>query len=187
VVDRDGNAVALTTTVNFRFGSCVVVPGTGILLDDEMDDFDSAPGTPNAYGLVGAGANAPAPGKTPLSSMAPTLVFDPDGRLWLVIGAEGGSTIPTTVAQAISHLVDDGMTLAQALAAPRLHHQWYPDVVRVEPNGLEAETARALAALGHHLDVAEWPWGNANAVERRADGMWEAASDPRYDGVALAP
>ncbi len=187
VVDREGNAVALTTTVNFRFGSCVVVPGTGILLDDEMDDFDSAPGKPNAYGLVGAGANAPAPGKTPLSSMAPTRVFVPDGRLWLAIGAEGGSTIPTTVAQAISHLVDDGMSLAQALAAPRLHHQWHPDALRVEPNGLEAETARALTALGHRLDVAEHPWGNANAVLRRADGMWESASDPRYDGVALAP
>jgi gamma-glutamyltranspeptidase / glutathione hydrolase len=187
VVDRDGNAVALTTTVNFRFGACVVVPGTGILLDDEMDDFDAAPGVPNAYGLVGTGANAPAPGKTPLSSMAPTFVFDPGGRLWLALGAEGGSTIPTTVAQVISHLVDDGMPLAQALAAPRLHHQWQPDAIRVEPNGLEAETARALAARGHRIDVAERPWGNAMAVRRRADGMWEAASDPRYDGVAVAP
>ena len=187
VVDGEGNAVALTTTVNYLFGACVVVPGTGILLNDEMDDFDAAPGVPNAYGLVGSGANAPAPGKTPLSSMAPTLVFDPAGKLWLVVGAPGGSTIPTTVAQAISHLVDDGMSLEQALAAPRLHHQWQPDVLRVEPNGLEAETARALAARGHRLEIAERPWGNAQAVRRRPDGRWEAASDPRYDGAPAAP
>jgi gamma-glutamyltranspeptidase/glutathione hydrolase len=187
VVDREGNAVAMTTTVNYLFGACVVVPGTGILLNDEMDDFDAAAGVPNAYGLVGTGANAPAPGKTPLSSMAPTLVFDPGGRLWLVVGAPGGSTIPTTIAQVISHLVDDGMTLAQALAAPRLHHQWRPDVLRVEPNGLEAETARALEARGHRLERAERPWGNAQAVRRREDGRWEAESDPRYGGVGRAP
>jgi gamma-glutamyltranspeptidase/glutathione hydrolase len=187
IVDAEGNAIAITTTVNYLFGSCVVVPGTGILLNDQMDDFDAAPGAPNAYGLVGTGANAPAPGKTPISSMAPTFVFDPGGELWLVLGAPGGSTIPTTIAQAISHLVDDGMTLEQALAAPRLHHQWQPDVLRVEPNALEAETARALAARGHRIDVAERPWGNAQAVRRRADGRWEAASDPRYDGVPAAP
>ena len=185
-MDAEGNAVAITTTVNFLFGSCVVVPGTGILLNDEMDDFDAG-GVPNAYGLVGTGANAPAPGKTPLSSMAPTFVFDPAGKLWLVVGAPGGSTIPTTVAQAISHLVDDGMSLEQALAAPRLHHQWQPDVLRVEPNGLEAETARALDARGHRLEIAERPWGNAQAVRRRPDGRWEAASDPRYDGAPAAP
>lgn len=187
VVDREGNAVAMTTTVNYLFGACLVVPGTGILLNDEMDDFDAGAGVPNAYGLVGSGANAPAPGKTPLSSMAPTFVFDPDGRLWLVVGAPGGSTIPTTVAQVISHLVDDGMSLAHALAAPRLHHQWRPDVLRVEPNGLEAETARALSARGHRLEVAERPWGNAQAVRRREDGRWEAESDPRYGGVGGAP
>ena len=187
VVDADGNAVAITTTVNYLFGACVVVPGTGILLNDEMDDFDAAAGVPNAYGLVGTGANAPAPGKTPLSSMAPTFVFEPGGALWLVLGAPGGSTIPTTIAQAISHLVDDGMTLEQALAAPRLHHQWQPDALRVEPNALEAETARALQARGHRLQVSERPWGNAQAVRRRADGRWEAASDPRYDGAPSAP
>jgi gamma-glutamyltranspeptidase/glutathione hydrolase len=187
VVDGEGNAVAITTTVNYLFGACVVVPGTGILLNDQMDDFDSAAGVPNTYGLVGTGANAPAPGKTPLSSMAPTLVFEPGGALWLVLGAPGGSTIPSTIAQAISHLVDDGMTLEQALAAPRLHHQWQPDALRVEPNALEAETARALQARGHRLQVSERPWGNAQAVCRRPDGRWEAASDPRYDGVPSVP
>lgn len=187
VIDAEGNAVAMTTTVNYLFGACVVVPGTGILLNDEMDDFDAAPGTPNAYGLVGQGANAPEPGKVPLSSMAPTLVFDPEGRLWLAVGAPGGSTIPTTVAQVISHLVDDGMTLEQALAAPRIHHQWRPAALRVEPNGLEAETVRALAQLGHVVRFEKAPWGNAQAVRVTPEGWREAASDPRGEGVPAAP
>ncbi|HUL58988.1 MAG TPA: gamma-glutamyltransferase [Anaeromyxobacteraceae bacterium] len=187
VVDREGNAVAMTTTINVPFGSCVVVPGTGILLNDEMDDFEPAPGVPNAYGLVGRGANAPAPGKTPLSSMAPTLVFGPDGRLWLAVGAPGGSTIPTTVAQVISHLVDDGMSLSQSLGAPRIHHQWQPDAIQVEPGGLEEATARALEARGHRLRFAERPWGNAQAVRVTPEGWREAASDPRVQGEPAAP
>jgi gamma-glutamyltranspeptidase/glutathione hydrolase len=186
VIDREGNAVSLTTTVNYLFGSCVVVPGTGILLNDQMDDFDGAPGVPNAYGLVGTGANAPAPGKRPLSSMAPTIVLGPDGAPWLAVGAPGGSTIPTTVAQVISHLVDDGMPLSAALAAPRLHHQWLPDELRVEPHGLEAATARALEARGHRIRWAARPWGDAQAVWRRPDGLLEAASDPRWDGAPAA-
>jgi gamma-glutamyltranspeptidase/glutathione hydrolase len=188
VVDGEGNAVALTTTVNYFFGACVVVPGTGILLNDEMDDFEVAPGVPNAYGLVGTGLNVPAPGKIPLSSMAPTFLLDAQGRLELVVGSPGGSTIPTTVAQVISHWVDDGMRLDEALGAPRLHHQYLPDVVMVEPNGLEAATAAALAARGHALEVAKRPIGNAMAV--RIDwetGSREAASDPRFEGVAAVP
>lgn len=188
VVDGEGNAVALTTTVNYWFGSCVVVPGTGILLNDEMDDFDAAPGVANAYGLVGTGLNAPAPGKSPLSSMAPTFLFDAKGRLELVVGSPGGSTIPTTVAQVIVHWVDDGMRLDEALAAPRLHHQLRPDVIQVERNGIEAETARALAARGHVLEAVPRPIGNAQAV--RVDwetGIREAASDPRFEGAAAVP
>jgi gamma-glutamyltranspeptidase/glutathione hydrolase len=187
VIDGAGNAVALTTTVNFYFGSCVVVPGTGILLNDQMDDFDAAPGAPNAFGAVGAGANLPAPGKVPLSSMAPTLVFDPGGELWLAIGSSGGTTIPTTVAQAISHLVDDGMTLSQAVAAPRLHHQWRPDALQVEPSGLEAETARALEARGHRIVFRDQPWGNPQAVRITAERWREAASDPSGEGIPAAP
>jgi gamma-glutamyltranspeptidase/glutathione hydrolase len=186
VVDRWGNAVALTSTVNYLFGACVVVPGTGILLNDQMDDFDGAPGVANAYGLVGTGANAPAPGKTPLSSMAPTLVLDPGGALWLAVGSPGGSTIPTSVAQVVSHLVDDGMTLAGAVAAPRIHHQWRPDALRVEPNGLEAATARALEARGHRITYTDAPWGDVQAVWRRTDGLWEAVSDPRGEGAPAA-
>jgi gamma-glutamyltranspeptidase/glutathione hydrolase len=188
VVDRDGNAVSLTTTVNAWFGACVVVPGTGLLLNDEMDDFDPAPGAPNAYGLVGTGVNAPAPGKRPLSSMTPTIAFGPDGRLLLVVGAPGGATIPTTVAQAILRVVDDRMPLDAALAAPRLHHQWLPDELRVEPDGLDAATARALEARGHVVRFAERPWGNAQAVRVDPEtARREAASDPRYEGAAGVP
>jgi gamma-glutamyltranspeptidase/glutathione hydrolase len=188
VVDAEGNAVSLTTTVNYWFGACVVVPGTGILLNDEMDDFDVAPGVPNAYGLVGSGLNAPQPGKVPLSSMAPTFLFDAQGRLELALGSPGGSTIPTTVAQVIVHWVDDRMHLDEALGAPRLHHQWRPEVVQVEPNGLEAATARALEARGHVLSSTPRPIGNAQAV--RIDwetGLREAASDPRFEGAAAIP
>jgi gamma-glutamyltranspeptidase/glutathione hydrolase len=188
VVDGEGNAVAMTTTVNTPFGACVVVPGTGILLDDEMDDFDAAPGAPNAYGLVGTGANAVAPGKVPLSTMAPTLVFDAEGRLVLAVGSPGGSTLPSTVAQVIVHLLDDHMPLAQALGAPRIHHQWMPDRILVEPFGLDAATARALEALGHRIETARAPFGNPQAVRvDPATGLAEAASEPRYDGLPAVP
>jgi len=187
VIDGAGNAVSLTTTVNYPFGSCVVVPGAGFVLNDQMDDFDAAPGVPNAYGAVGTGANAPAPGKVPLSSMAPTLVFDPAGKLWLSVGSPGGTTIPTTVAQVVSHLVDDGMSLSQAVSTPRLHHQWRPDAIQVEPGGLEAETARALVERGHELLWRPRPWGNPQAVWVTAEGWREAASDASGEGMPAAP
>jgi gamma-glutamyltranspeptidase/glutathione hydrolase len=187
VADRAGNAVSLTTTVNFYFGSCVVVPEAGFVLNDEMDDFDAAPGVPNAFGAVGTGANAPAPGKVPLSSMSPTLVFDPGGKLWLVVGAPGGTTIPTSVAQVISHMVDDGMSLSQAVSTPRIHHQWRPDAIQIEPGGLEAETARALAARGHALLWRPRAWSNPQAVAATPEGWWEAASDASGEGQPAAP
>ena len=187
IVDGQGNAVALTTTVNYLFGSCVVVPGTGLLLNDEMDDFDRGPGTKNAYGLEGQGPNAVAPGKIPLSSMTPTLVFDPAGRLRMAVGAAGGARIPTAVAEAVLHVVDDGMAIDAAIAAPRLHHQYIPDEVAVEPNGLEAATARALEARGHKLSFAPGRWPDAQAVGISATGLFEAACDPRYQGWPLAP
>ncbi len=188
VVDGEGNAVALTTTVNTPFGACLLVPGTGILLDDQMDDFDAAPGAPNAYGLVGTGANAIAPRKVPLSTMAPTLVFDREGRLVLAVGSPGGSTIPSTVAQVIVHLLDDGMPLAEAVGAPRIHHQWIPDRILVEPFGLDAETAQALEARGHRLEATRSPFGNPQAVRvDPASGLVEAASEPRLEGLPAAP
>jgi gamma-glutamyltranspeptidase/glutathione hydrolase len=188
VVDAEGNAVALTTTVNLQFGSAVVVPGTGILLNDEMDDFDAAPGAPNAFGLEGAGANLPEPGKRPLSSMAPTMVFGRDGRLLLAVGSPGGSTIPSTVAWVVVNLLDHGMPLDQALGTPRIHHQWKPDEILVEPFGIDAATRRALEARGHVLRDAAAPFGNPQAVRvDPATGWREAASEPRGEGRPAVP
>jgi gamma-glutamyltranspeptidase/glutathione hydrolase len=189
IVDREGNAVSLTTTVNQYFGACLVVPGTGILLNDQMDDFDPAPGEPNAWGLRGTGANGVEPGKVPLSSMAPTLVLDPEGRLELALGSSGGSTIPSTVAQVVLHVLGDGMPLDQALAVPRIHCQGLPDEVVVEPFGLDGATARALEARGHRLRfLPRWPFGNPQAAQvDRAAGLFQAASDPRNDGVPAIP
>ena len=199
-VDEEGNAIALTTTVNDSFGSCVVPKGTGFLLNDQMDDFAVAPGVANVYGLRGDAANAPGAGKVPLSSMAPTLVFSPDGSFLLAIGTSGGASIPTTVAQAIVHLVDDRMPVDRAIAQPRLHHNLFPDVVHVEPNGLEAATARALEQRGHKLDFAAEPfqerrpgffgspWGKACGVQVDPDTLWRlGACDPRYDGGGAIP
>jgi gamma-glutamyltranspeptidase/glutathione hydrolase len=187
VIDAAGGAVALTTTVNYRFGACLVAPGTGILLNDEMDDFDAAPGVANVFGAVGTGANLPGPGKKPLSSMAPTLVLDEQGRPWLAVGSPGGTAIPSAVAQVISHLVDDGMTLSQAVAVPRLHHQWRPDAIQLEPGALEAETIRALEQRGHRVVLRDRPLANPQAVQRTPGGWIEAASDPAGEGVPAAP
>jgi gamma-glutamyltranspeptidase / glutathione hydrolase len=187
VVDARGNAVALTTTVNEPFGSCAVAQGTGVLLNDEMDDFAVAPGTANAFDVRGGAENAPGPGKVPLSSIAPTLVFTPGGDLRLVIGSAGGSTIPTTVAQAILHVLDDHMPLDRALAAPRIHHNLFPDAIRVEPQGLEASTARALEARGHRIEYRPRPWAKVCAVDVDPETGWRvAACDPSFQGAGAA-
>jgi gamma-glutamyltranspeptidase / glutathione hydrolase len=188
VIDAEGNAVSLTTSVNEWFGACVTVPGTGLLLNDSMGDFDAAPGVPNAFGLVGSGVNGPAPGKRPLSSMAPTLVFDDQGRVELAVGSPGGSTIPSTVAQVIINYLGIGMPLDQALGTPRLHHQWLPDVVQVEPYGLDAATLAALRARGHAVEFRKRPFGNPQAAAvDLSTGLREAASEPRYEGRPAVP
>jgi gamma-glutamyltranspeptidase/glutathione hydrolase len=187
-IDRDGNAVSLTTTVNGYYGACLVVPGTGVLLNDEMDDFDTAPGVPNQFGLVGTGANAVAPGKVPLSSMSPTLVFAPDGRLLLAVGSSGGSTIPSTVAQAIANVIDHRMRIDDALAAPKIHHQWLPDRILAEPWALDAATEAGLRARGHRIETIARPFGNAQAVMIDLATGWRlGASDPRWDGAPAVP
>jgi gamma-glutamyltranspeptidase/glutathione hydrolase len=187
-VDAEGNAIALTTTVNGYFGACLVVPGTGILLNDEMDDFETAPGVANQFGLAGTGANAVAPGKIPLSSMSPTLVFAPGGRLLLALGATGGSTIPSTVAQAIVNVIDHGMRLDDALGAPKIHHQWRPDRIVAEPWALDAAAEAALRARGHEIEVRPRPFGNPQAVTIDPATGWRlGASDPRWDGAAAVP
>ena len=187
VVDAAGNAVALTTTVNYGFGSCLVAKGTGILLNDQMDDFSALPMAPNAYGLVGSEANAIAPGKVPLSSMSPTIVFrknDPR-QVMLVIGSPGGSTIPTTVLQVIQNVIDYRMDLTRAVGAGRIHHQYLPDKLLVDRFGVEPETRRALAAKGHEIEEVPG-WGDAEAVWiDPATGLRYSASDPRNEGAAL--
>jgi gamma-glutamyltranspeptidase/glutathione hydrolase len=182
VVDRFGNAVANTYTLNFNFGVGLVAEGTGILLNNELDDFAAKPGAPNAYGLVGSAANAPGPGKRPLSSMTPTIVFR-DGKVALVTGSPGGSRITTTVLQVITNALDRRMGIAAAVAAPRIHHQWLPDEVFVEP-GVAPEVTRALRERGHEVTPAR-PWGSANSIMATADGL-AGAADPRTRGSLAA-
>lgn len=183
VVDKEGRVVSLTFTINTRFGAAVVVPGTGIVLNNEMDDFSVKPGEPNSFGLVGNEANAVGPAKIPLSSMSPTLVMQ-KGQLRLALGSPGGSTIITTVAQMAMHILDDKMNIAQAIAAPRIHHQWLPDQTEVEPFALDPLSAQRLESMGHHLHERA-AWGNAMGVEIDAQGRLWAAADPRGEGLAL--
>jgi gamma-glutamyltranspeptidase / glutathione hydrolase len=180
VVDADGNAVSCTTTLNDSYGSHVAVSGAGFLLNDEMDDFATAPGKPNVYGLVQGEANAIQPGKRMLSAMTPSIVLDPDGRLLMVVGTPGGPTIITQVYHVISNVIDHHMTLPAALEAPRMHHQALPDSIRVERDGFEPATLKALEALGHGIET-RGRWGDVEAIIRTPDG-WLGASDPRLGG-----
>lgn len=182
IVDRDGNAVSNTYTLNNNFGSGVMVPGIGVLLNDEMDDFTAKPGTPNLFGLVQGTRNAIAPGKRMLSSMTPTIVLDPAGRLYLVIGSPGGSTIITTVAQVILNMIDFGLPLDQAIAAPREHHQGLPDQLEIEHGGLPVATVNALVGMGYVMHERE-AIGDAMGVARLPDGSLAAYADPRRDGA----
>jgi gamma-glutamyltranspeptidase/glutathione hydrolase len=187
VIDKDGNAVALTTTVNYYFGSCLVAKGTGILLNDEMDDFAAQPWVPNAFGLVTGEANAIQPGKVPLSSMTPTLVFSQEDpkRVILSVGSPGGSTIPTTVIQVISNVLDHGMDVARAVGEGRVHHQYLPDELWVDQYGLEPATQAALEAKGHKVQRVP-AWGDAEAVySDPRTNLRYAGSDPRNEGMPL--
>jgi gamma-glutamyltranspeptidase/glutathione hydrolase len=181
VVDGEGNVVALTQSVNWTFGSGVVVPGTGILLNDTMDDFSVGPGSPNAFQLVGGEANAVAAGKAPLSSMTPTLVLR-DGRPWLALGANGGSMIITGVLQVLLGRVALGRDLASAVSAPRLHHQWLPDEVLTERDRPLGKAAALLRRLGHRLRGAISTW-LVNSVELAPDGSRLGVADPRGEGA----
>lgn len=163
IVDATGNAVAVTYTINGLFGAAVVAPGTGFLLNDEMDDFTVKPGVANLFGLVQGAANAIAPGKRPLSSMSPTIVSR-NGRVFLVLGSPGGSRIITTVLETILNIVDFGMRPREAVDAPRIHHQWLPDQVFHEPFALSPDTAALLTKRGYTL-VRQSPWGAAELIE----------------------
>ena len=185
VIDRAGNCVSLTQTVNYGFGSGVVVPGTGILLNNEMDDFSIFAGTPNVYGLVGGEANSVQPGKIPLSSMTPTILTK-DGKVRLALGSPGGSTIITSVLQAILHVIDHDMDLASAVGAPRIHQQWLPDFVRVEGGAMSPALIETLQARGQRLKHYQRTWGNLMAVQQNAEGLRIGVADPRGDGGAAA-
>ncbi|KAB8312411.1 gamma-glutamyltransferase [Erwinia endophytica] len=176
VVDGQGNAVAVTYTLNTNFGSGIVAGDSGILMNNEMDDFSAKPGTPNVYGLVGGEANAVQPYKRPLSSMSPTIVVK-DGKTWLVTGSPGGSRIITTVLQMIVNSIDFGMNVAEASAAPRFHHQWLPDQLRVE-KGFSPDTLKLLTMKGQHVKVLP-AMGSTQSIMVGPDGTLYGASDPR--------
>jgi gamma-glutamyltranspeptidase/glutathione hydrolase len=184
LVDALGNAVALTTTINSWYGSKVVVEGAGFLLNNDMDDFTSKPGVPNQFGLVQGEANAIAPGKRMLSAMTPTIVLDPDDQLLLVVGTPGGATIITTVFQTISNLLDHHLTLAQAVLAPRVHHQHLPDEITYEPAGLPDEVVASLREMGHAVAERQDVSGDVQAIRRLEDGSLEGQADPRRGGSA---
>ncbi len=180
IMDSAGNVVSNTYTLNFSFGSGIVAAGTGILLNNEMDDFSAKPGVPNAFGLIGGEANAIEPGKRPLSSMTPTIVFK-DGKAYFATGSPGGSRIITTTLQIIMNVVDHDMNIAAATAAPRIHHQWLPDKLRVEV-GISNDTLDLLSAMGHDLEIGN-VMGSTQTV-MRIDGGFLGASDPRRVGAA---
>ncbi len=182
VVDKDGNAVSNTYTLNFSYGVGMTADGTGVLLNNELDDFSAKPGVPNAYGLIGGTANAVEGGKRPLSSMSPTLVFK-DGTFFLATGSPGGSRIITTTLQIIMNIIDHKMSIAEATAAPRIHNQWLPDEIRIE-EGLSPDTIKLLEARGHKVAVKN-AMGSTQSIMKVGDVL-AGASDPRRPGALTA-
>src|SRR5438876_9433164 len=182
VIDRFGNAVANTTTLNLSYGVGLVAEGTGILLNNELDDFAAKPGAPNAFGLVGGDANAPGPGKRPLSSMTPTIVLK-NGKPFLVTGSPGGSRIITAVLQVLINVIDRKLPMAQAIAEPRVHHQWWPDQVAVE-HGFSADLIGALKARGHNV-VDGLPRTSANSILVTPTGLVGAADNRTRGALAV--
>lgn len=181
VVDKDGNAVANTYTLNFSYGTGLVAEGTGILLNNEMDDFSAKPGVPNGYGLLGGDANAVEANKRPLSSMSPTLVFK-DNKPYIVTGSPGGSRIITTVTQVISNVIDHDMNIAEATHAPRIHDQWLPDEIRIE-KALNIDTVRKLESMGHKVSP-QATMGSTQSIMVTPDGVY-GSSDPRIVDAAV--
>ena len=186
VVDAEGNAVANTYTLNNSYGSAAVAKGTGMLLNDEMDDFAAKPGTPNMYGLIQGERNAVAPRKRPLSAMTPTIVLRKDGSFWFTVGSPGGPTIINTVLCVITNVIDFDMNIQQAIDAPRIHHQWLPDELVGEPLGLSGDTQKALASRGHAL-AKQRTLGDAEGIMiEEKTGVRLGATDPRRsDGAAI--
>ena len=186
VVDAEGNAVSNTYTLNNSYGSAAVAKGTGLLLNDEMDDFAAKPGTPNMYGLIQGERNAVAPKKRPLSAMTPTIVLRKDGTLWFTVGSPGGPTIINTVLCVITNVIDYEMNIQQAIDFPRIHHQWLPDELVGEPFGLSGDTQRALTSRGHKLAKLRYLGDAEGIMIEEKTGMRLGATDPRRsDGQAV--
>ena len=185
IVDQYGNAVSLTTTINGWFGNGITVDNAGFLLNNEMDDFSAKPGVPNLYGLVGKEANAVQPNKRMLSSMTPTIVEDPNGKLFLVLGTPGGSTIITTVAQILMNIIDFKMPVKEAVETKRFHHQWFPDVIQIENNSFSKEVLRKLKLYGHNFKVRS-SIGEVNCIKIDNNNLKHACSDSRRGGKSIA-
>lgn len=184
ILDKDGNAVSVTTTLNGSYGSKVYVEGSGFFLNNEMDDFSSKPGTPNMFGLVGSKANAIAPGKRMLSSMTPTIV-EKNGKLWMIVGTPGGSTIITSVFQTILNAYEFGMEMQAAVEAPRFHHQWLPDVVVLEPNRFTQAQIQPLQEKNYNIEKKLTRIiGRVDAIMIAEDGAISTGADPRGDDAA---
>jgi len=180
--DQWGNVVSSTTTLNFSYGSGISVAGAGFLLNNEMDDFSAKPGTPNGYGLIGGIANSIEPGKRPLSSMTPTIVFDKDGKPMLATGSPGGSTIITIVLQTILNVLSFDMGIAEAASVPRIHHQWLPDQVFFE-SGISKDTLQILTNMGHRLGAKPRILGSTQSIQRGQYNSTLGVSDPRRQGA----
>jgi gamma-glutamyltranspeptidase/glutathione hydrolase len=183
VVDGDGSAVATTTTLNNSWGSGVYLTSVGFMMNDEMDDFAVQPGKPNMFGLVQGEANKIEPGKRMLSAMSPTVVLDAQGKVQMVAGAAGGPRIISATSQVILNVIEFGMPLADAMRAPRIHHQALPDEIRLETNGFSAAAIDGLRAMGHRVEFIGGI-ANVNAI-RRVPGGWHGVSEPRAFGAAI--
>lgn len=184
IVDREGNAVSVTTTLNGSYGSAVVVKGAGFLLNNEMDDFSVKPGSPNMYGLVGGEANAIAPNKRMLSTMTPT-ILEKNGQLYMVVGTPGGSTIITSVFQTIINVIEFDKDMQAAVSAKKFHHQWLPDEVGYEANAIDSVTLQKLNSRGYNM-VPRGPIGRVDAILKLENGTYQGGADPRGDDKALA-